>query len=231
MADPVVAVRGLRMAYGSVVVLEDIDLTVAAGEVVALTGVNGVGKSTLLSCLAGFRRQADGTVSVLGGPPRDNAEFWRSVAIVADQPTWYPGLTVRELLELVRMTHQPLRGWCLPAAELVEIFGLSGRADASPLSLSSGQRQRLSLAAALARPSRLLLLDEPEQSLDAAFRQELAALLGEQYAANGGTVVMATHDNDFATTAGARIVSLTDGRITEETSTVTADDGITGTLS
>ncbi len=93
------------------------------------------------------------------------------MAIVADQPTWYPGLTVRELLALVRMTHQPLGGWCLPADELIELFGLTARADASPLSLSSGQRQRLSLAAALARPSRLLLLDEPEQSLDAGFRQ------------------------------------------------------------
>jgi ABC-2 type transport system ATP-binding protein len=220
------------MAYGSVVVLEDIDLTVTAGEIVALTGVNGVGKSTLLSCLAGFRRQAEGTVSVLGGPPRDNAEFWRSVTIVADQPTWYPGLTIRELLELVRMTHRPLRGWCLPADELVEIFGLSARADASPLSLSSGQRQRLSLAAALARPSRLLLLDEPEQSLDEGFRQELATLLREQYAANGGTVVMATHDHEFATTAGARIVPLTDGRIDgEDEDGITADDGITGSVS
>jgi len=224
VAELVVDVRGLRMAYGSIVVLEDIDLTVTAGEVVALTGVNGVGKSTLLSCLAGFRRPADGTVSVLSGPPRDNAEFWRSVAIVADQPTWYPGLTVRELLELVLMTHQPVRGWCLPADDLVEIFGLSARADASPLSLSSGQRQRLSLAAALARPSRLLLLDEPEQSLDAGFRRELATLLREQYTANRGTVVMATHDHDFAVTAGARIVPLAEGRIT-------ADDGITGPVS
>ena len=226
------------MAYGSVVVLEDIDLTVAAGEIVALTGVNGVGKSTLLSCLAGFRRPSGGAVSVLGGPPRDDAEFWRSVAIVADQPTWYPGLTTRELLELVRMTHQPLRGWCLPADELVETFGLSSRADASPLSLSSGQRQRLSLAAALARPSRLLLLDEPEQSLDAGFRQELATLLREQYAASGGTVVMATHDYDFAVTADARIIPLAEGRIAEETEeaeeaeeTITADDGITGPVS
>ena len=223
------------MAYGSVVVLEDIDLTVTAGEIIALTGVNGVGKSTLLSCLAGFRRPADGTVSVLGGPPRDNAEFWRSVAIVADQPTWYPGLSARELLELVRMTHQPLRGWCLPADELVEFFGLSARADASPLSLSSGQRQRLSLAAALARPSRLLLLDEPEQSLDAGFRQELATLLSEQYAVNGGTVVMATHDHDFAVTARARVIPLTEGRIAGDTEAagetegrITADDGITG---
>ncbi|HEX3517304.1 MAG TPA: ATP-binding cassette domain-containing protein, partial [Trebonia sp.] len=120
MADLVVAVRGLRMAYGSIVVLDDLDLTVAEGEIVALTGVNGVGKSTLLSCLAGLRGQAAGTVSVLGGPPRDNADFWRSVAIVADQPSWYPGLTVRELLELVRMTHQPLPGWCVPVDDLVD---------------------------------------------------------------------------------------------------------------
>lgn len=233
----VVSVRGLRLAYGSLVVLEGIDLSVRQGEVVAVTGVNGAGKSTLLSCLAGFRRPAEGTVSVLGGPPRDDAEFWRSVAIVADQPTWYPGLTVRELLELVRMTHgvpdamagpaigrapggrlpagrPPPPGWCLPADELIDRFGLAARADASPLSLSSGQRQRLSLAAALARPSRLLLLDEPEQSLDAGFRQDLATLLNQGYAASGGSVVMATHDPGFADTAGARVVELAEGTLT-----------------
>jgi ABC-2 type transport system ATP-binding protein len=214
--DPVAAVHGLRMAYGSVVVLDGIELTASAGEIVAVTGVNGVGKSTLLSCLAGFHRPAEGTVRVLGGPPRDDADFWRAVAIVAEQPTWYPGLTARELLELVRMTHRPLRGWCLPPGELIEIFGLTARADASPLSLSSGQRQRLSLAAALARPSQLLLLDEPEQSLDAGFRPELAALLGKEYAGNGGTVVMATHDHEFAATAGARIIQLSDGRLVDQ---------------
>ena len=212
MADLAVAVRGLRMAYGSVVVLDDIELSVAAGEIAAITGVNGVGKSTLLSGLAGFRRAAAGTISVLGGPPRDNAAFWRKVAHVADQPTWYPGLTVREHLELVRMTHEPVTGWCRDPGELIDVFGLTERADASPLSLSSGQRQRLSLAAALARPSRLLLLDEPEQSLDEGFRTELAALLRD-YTEHDGTVVMATHDHDFAGAAGARQVELADGRI------------------
>ena len=215
VTSAVVEAHGLRMAYGDVVVLDDIDLTVSEGEIVALTGVNGVGKSTLLSCLAGFRRQTAGTVSVLGGPPSDTPEFWRSVAIVGDQPTWYPGLTVRELLELIRMTHRPLPSWCVPVADLIEIFGLTARADASPLSLSSGQRQRLSIAAALVRPSSLLLLDEPEQSLDAGFRQELAVLLRDEYIAGDGTVVMATHDHEFAVTAGARIVQLAEGRITD----------------
>ena len=209
----VVAVRGLRVGYGSVVVLADIELTVTAGEIIAVTGVNGVGKSTLLTCLAGLHRPAAGTMSVLGGAPRDDPAFWRAGALVADQPTWYPGLTVREHLELIRLTHQPLRGWCLPADELIDFFGLAARADASPLDMSSGQRQRLSLAAALARPSRLLLLDEPEQSLDADFRVELAGLLREGYADNGGTVIMATHDADFALAAGAREVRLSDGAI------------------
>ena len=181
-----------------------------------MTGVNGVGKSTLLTCLAGLHRPAAGTMSVLGGAPRDDPAFWRAVALVADQPTWYPGLTVREHLELIRLTHQPLRGWCLPADELIDFFGLAARADASPLDMSSGQRQRLSLAAALARPSRLLLLDEPEQSLDADFRLELAALLREGYAGNGGTVVMATHDRDFATAARARGVQLSEGTIVSD---------------
>lgn len=204
------------MAYGSVVVLEGIDLMLTVGEIVAVTGVNGVGKSTLLSCLAGFRRLAAGTVTVLGGPPRDDAAFWRAVTLVADQPTWYPGLTVREHLELVRMTHEPVTGWCLEPDELIETFSLSARADASPLSLSSGQRQRLSLAAALARPSKLLLLDEPEQSLDEGFRQELAGLLRSGYADNGGTVIMATHDHEFAEAAGSRQVQLADGHIVRE---------------
>jgi ABC-2 type transport system ATP-binding protein len=209
----VVAARGVRVAYGRSVVLDDVNLTVTDGEVAAITGVNGAGKSTLLRCLAGLHRPSAGMLTVLGAPPRDDAPFWRAVALVAEQPTWYPGLTVREHLELVRLTHQPIRDWCLPAADLIDVFGLAARADAAPLDLSSGQRQRLSLAAALARPSRLLLLDEPEQSLDSGFRRELAGLLRQGYVAHGGTVVMATHDLDFATAADSRQVSLVDGQV------------------
>jgi len=164
---------------------------------------------------------------VLGEAPRDDPAFWRAITFVADQPTWYPGLTVREHLELIRLTHEPVRGWCLPADELIEVFGLSARADASPLDMSSGQRQRLSLAAALARPSRLLLLDEPEQSLDADFRQELARLLREGYSGHGGTVVMATHDHDFARAADAREVRLSEGTIAAD-DTIVAPPHVTG---
>lgn len=207
-----VAVRGLRVAFGGHTVLRDVDLAVASGEVVAVSGVNGAGKSTLLRCLAGLLRPAAGELAVFGAPPRDDPAFWRAVALVADEPAWYPGLTAREHLELVRLTHEPARGWRLPSGELLETFGLADRADAAPLILSSGQRQRLSLAAALARPSSLLLLDEPEQSLDAEFRRRLAGLLASGYAAHGGAVLMATHDHAFAATARARRITLDEGR-------------------
>jgi len=213
VTEAAVVVRGLRLAYGEFVVLDDVDLTVPAGQIVAATGVNGAGKSTLLRCVAGLHRPAGGQLSVLGAAPRDDAGFWRAVTLVADLPTWYPGLTVREHLELVRLTHEPIEDWCLESGELIELFGLSARADAGPLDLSSGQRQRLSLATAFARPSRLLLLDEPEQSLDADFRRELAGLLRDEYAAHGGTVLMATHDLGFAAAADARRVVIANGRI------------------
>lgn len=193
MTEQIIVARDVGVELGGVPVLRGVDLTVASGEVVAVFGANGVGKTTLLRCLAGLQ-QAAGSVSVLGRPPVDEPDFWREVVLVGDEPTWYPGLTVREHLELMRAVHGPGR---LEVRAALELFELVGCADRAPSSLSTGQRQRLSLAMALLRPSRLLLLDEPERGLDAAFRERLAGLLAE-YAADGGTVVMVTHDPRFA---------------------------------
>ncbi|GII82609.1 ABC transporter ATP-binding protein [Sphaerisporangium siamense] len=195
---------GLAVELGGNPILSDLDLTAAPGEIVAITGQNGVGKSTLLRCLAGLLSPAAGELTVIDGPPSDEPGFWRDVALVADEPAWYPGLTVREHLDLMAAVHRPPR---LAPERALELFDLAGRADMAPLRLSTGQRQRLSLAMALVRPSRILLLDEPERGLDAEFRVRLGEILSE-YAAAGGTVVMATHDLRLAQVPGARRVDL-----------------------
>jgi ABC-2 type transport system ATP-binding protein len=206
---PIITVHGVGVELGGNPILRDVELTAVPGEIIALIGVNGAGKSTLLRCLAGLQPPGSGELHVLGGPPRDDPAFWRDVVLMGDEPAWYPGLTVREHLELVRTVHSSPR---FDVEAALELFDLKERADASPLTLSTGQRQRLSLAAALLRPSRLLLLDEPERGLDAAFRQRLATILTE-YAVAGGTVVMATHDLQLAEAALARQLVLTAGRV------------------
>jgi heme ABC exporter ATP-binding subunit CcmA len=198
----IIDARDVGVELGGVPVLGGVDLAVEPGEVVAVVGANGAGKTTLLRCLAGLQQAAAGSVAVLGRPPVDEPRFWRDVALVGDEPAWYPGLSVAEHLELMHAVHGPGR---MEVRAAVELFELGGCADRAPASLSTGQRQRLSLAMALLRPSRLLLLDEPERGLDAAFRDRLADLLAA-YAADGGTVVMVTHDPRFA--EGARRVAL-----------------------
>ncbi|GII75571.1 ABC transporter ATP-binding protein [Sphaerisporangium rufum] len=185
-------------------VLRGVDLAAAPGEIVAVLGENGVGKSTLLRCLAGLQPPAAGELGVLGRPPADEPAFWREVVLAADEPAWYPGLSVREHLELMHAVHGAAR---LEVGAALDAFELAGRGDVSPLALSTGQRQRLCLAMVLLRPSRLLLLDEPERGLDTAFRRRLGSYLAG-YAATGGAVVMATHDPALADAVATRRVLL-----------------------
>jgi heme ABC exporter ATP-binding subunit CcmA len=194
VSDPLISVDSLTVELGGNPVLRDLSFTVAPGEIVAVVGPNGSGKSTLLRCLAGLQPATAGEVRVFGEAPADDARFWGRVALLSDEPAWYPGLTAREHLELMGAVHTAAR---MTVDAALETFALVERADAAPLNLSTGQRQRLALAAALLRPSSLLLLDEPERGLDAQFRAALADLLDE-YAAEGGTVVLATHDQDLA---------------------------------
>ncbi|MEV0620856.1 heme ABC exporter ATP-binding protein CcmA [Nonomuraea sp. NPDC050404] len=195
MSDSIISAYALTVELGGNPVLRDMSLTVAPGEIVAVVGPNGSGKSTLLRCLAGLQPLTSGKVHVFGRPPADDAAFWREVALLGDEPAWYPGLTTREHLELMGAVHARAR---MTVETALELFALDERADAPPLNLSTGQRQRLCLASTLLRPSELLLLDEPERGLDSDFRATLADLL-EEYAEEGGTVVMATHDQDLAT--------------------------------
>ncbi|GAA2612416.1 hypothetical protein Adu01nite_04530 [Paractinoplanes durhamensis] len=181
-------------------------MKVKAGSGVCVTGENGIGKSTLLRCVSSLQQPDDGEILVFGGTPGATPEFWRAVVTTVEPPTWYPGLTVREHAELVCRAH----GQDPDEAgidEALERFGLAGHGDAIPPSLSSGQKQRLTLAVAMLRPSSLLILDEPEQRLDPDGRAEVAALLAA-YVADGGSLLMASHDDTFAEASGAELTTM-----------------------
>jgi ABC-2 type transport system ATP-binding protein len=203
---PAVEVDGLHVSYGSTPVLVDTSLTVPAGEGICVTGENGIGKSTLLRCVSSLQLPDEGEIRVFGGQPGATPEFWRAVVTTVEPPTWYPGLTVREHAELVCRAHgQDPEDAGID--EALERFGLAGHVDAIPPSLSSGQKQRLNLAVVFLRPSSLLILDEPEQRLDADGKATVAALLAD-YLAGGGSLLMASHDEKFAVACGAGITTM-----------------------
>jgi ABC-type multidrug transport system ATPase subunit len=201
-----VEVSGLHVSYGSTPVLVDVGLIVPAGAGVCVTGENGIGKSTLLRCVSSLQQPDSGEIRVFGAAPGATPAFWRAVVTTVEPPTWYPGLTVREHAELVCRAHgqDPEEAG---ADEALERFGLAGHADAIPPSLSSGQKQRLTLAVSLLRPSRLLILDEPEARLDRDGKQVVASLLVE-YLDGGGSLLMASHDDAFAESSGAGLTTM-----------------------
>lgn len=203
---PAVEVEDLHVSYGSTPVLVGVALLVPAGSGICVTGENGIGKSTLLRCVSSLQQPDSGTIRVFGAPPGATPEFWRAVVTTVEPPTWYPGLTVHEHAELVcRANGQDPEEAGID--EALDRLGLGGHADAIPPSLSSGQKQRLTLACALLRPSSLLILDEPEQRLDPDGRKEVAALLA-QYLDDGGSLLMASHDESFAAASGAGVTTM-----------------------
>ena len=204
-------VTDLEVGYG-LPVCPPISLAVAPGEVVAVIGANGSGKSTLLRTVVGLLNPLSGTLQMLGaGLDERSATFRASVASELGDEAFFPSLTVREHLLLTCYGH----GVDDPDDVIdhqLEVFGLTERSTALPAALSSGQRRRLALAAAFARPRSLMILDEPEQRLDAAIRDALAGWLVEEREA-GGSVLMATHDPVLLATAATRVLAISDTEV------------------
>nr|WP_239095816.1 ABC transporter ATP-binding protein [Micromonospora lutea] len=199
----------MRVAYGSVTVVRDVGFDLPPGGALCLVGENGAGKSTVLRCVTGLVEPSAGRVRVFGAAPDGTASFWRRVVTTVEQPSWYAGLTVREHVELVRLAggDDPTDG---RVDELLDVLGLNDLGDSTPDRLSSGERQRLLLATALARPAELLVLDEPEQRLDSAIRPVVAGLLDE-HRAIGGSVLLASHDPVFVAALDCPVIRLHSG--------------------
>ncbi|MCX4691655.1 ABC transporter ATP-binding protein [Streptomyces sp. NBC_01408] len=205
--------RDVRLGHRGNAVLDGVDLTVEAGEVLAVVGPSGCGKSTLLRTVAGLLPPLGGTVEQdgrpLAGPSADRALVFQDDALL-------PWRTVRANVELplaigrsragVRLAGRTERrreaeGW-------LERVGLAAQAGRLPHQLSGGQRQRVQLARALAARPRAVLMDEPFGALDAQTRAEMQDLLVDVLAGTGATVVFVTHDVDEALFLGDRVALL-----------------------
>jgi len=214
-AAPVLDVRGLRRRYGEFDALQGLELSVAAGECVAIIGRNGSGKTTAMRLIAGLLDPSGGSVNIAVASVHNDSkaiDARAALAMVPDTPSLYEDLTVREHLQLVVIAHGVAsdRGIEQRITLLLTRLGLDGKTDARPGALSRGMRQKLQLACALVRPHRLLMLDEPVVGLDPAAQRMLQQLLREAKS-TGVAVVLTTHQLDFARGIADRVVVLADG--------------------
>ena len=192
------SVRGLSRRFGDRAVLDGLDLDIAPGEFIALIGRSGSGKSTLLRALAGLDREVTGTLSAPG-----------PVSVAFQEPRLLPWKKVLANVALGLRTADPDGAGRTALAEV----GLAEHAAAWPGTLSGGEAQRASLARALVREPRLLLLDEPFSALDALTRITMHRLVVSLWQRHKPAVLLVTHDVDEALTLADRVLVLGEGRI------------------
>jgi len=200
-------VDAVAVRRGGRTVIDDISVTAAAGEIVGVVGVNGCGKSTLLACIAGVLPPRSGRVTI------DGASVWgsRSARIAARHALGYvpeladpPGfLLATELWSLCAAAREAAP----PSQALIEAHGLDELRGVPLERMSLGQRRRACLAAAMLGPPKLLVLDEPDNGLDAKRLDTLVALL-KQHAEGGGACILASHDASLLDQLGARVYSM-----------------------
>lgn len=201
-------VDGITVRRGQRIVLDEISLATTAGEIVGLVGPNGCGKSTLLTCIAGVLAPRDGRITIDGasvwGGHEQRQRARRALGYVpegADPPGF---LSATELWALCAAA----RGTAPPSADLRATLGLDELGDLALERMSLGQRRRACLGAAFLGPPKLLVLDEPDNGLDAKRLAALVELL-QQHARDGGTTILASHDAAWLDQLGARIVAMT----------------------
>ncbi len=221
---PLIRLQGVVKQYGQQQVLRGIDLEVHAGQVLTLIGRSGSGKSSLLRTLNGLAPLDGGSVQVgdvqllQGLPPPDRIRALRKrVGMVFQKFNLFPHLTAVQNVALALHTVQG-RGrkeaHGLACVQLEKV-GLGDRLNAWPHQLSGGQQQRVAIARALALAPDVLLCDEITSALDPELTAEVLAVI-RALAAEGMTILMATHEMDFAREVSDRLVFLLDGRIHEE---------------
>jgi len=220
----VIQIRDVHKRYGNRDVLRGIDADVAAGEVIAIIGPSGGGKSTLLRCLNYLAPCDHGSIEIAGftlRPGLDPAapmmrELRAAVGMVFQDLHLFPHLSVLDNITVApRVVHKrPAAQARREAQDLLARLGLGDRADSYPSQLSGGQKQRVAIARALAQKPRVLLFDEPTSALDPALRNDVLEVM-RLLARDGMTMLIVTHDIALSTVLADRIWTVEEGALTE----------------
>ncbi|MFI9253664.1 amino acid ABC transporter ATP-binding protein [Streptomyces sp. NPDC053069] len=216
-----VVLKSVNKHFGALHVLQDIDLTIARGEVVVVIGPSGSGKSTLCRTINRLETIDSGTITIDGKPlPREGKELARLRADVGMVFQSFNLFAHKTVLENVMLGQLKVRKTDKKQAEekaraLLDRVGVGTQADKYPAQLSGGQQQRVAIARALAMGPKVMLFDEPTSALDPEMINEVLEVM-QQLAREGMTMVVVTHEMGFARSAANRVVFMADGRIVEE---------------
>jgi len=213
-----IRLQGISYAFGSHTVLDDIDLTIDAGSVVALLGPSGCGKSTLLRLLAGLTQPAKGEIHfgerLVAKPDWSLPPEARDIGMVFQDYALWPHMTVAQNVAFpLKMRNVPRAERDARVAKALARVGLEAFADRKPSGLSGGQQQRVALARAIVGEPRVLLFDEPLSNLDSELRESLCTEMARLLRQLGTTAVYVTHDRREAEILADRIVHLSAGSI------------------
>ncbi|MFD7082292.1 amino acid ABC transporter ATP-binding protein [Streptomyces sp. NPDC059918] len=220
-ADDLVVLSNVNKHFGALHVLQDIDLSIARGEVVVVIGPSGSGKSTLCRTINRLETIDSGTITVDGrelpSEGRELARLRADVGMVFQSFNLFAHKTVLQNVMLgqlkVRKTDQAAA--LEKAKSLLDRVGVGSQADKYPAQLSGGQQQRVAIARALAMDPKVMLFDEPTSALDPEMINEVLEVM-QQLAREGMTMVVVTHEMGFARSAANRVVFMADGKIVEE---------------
>ena len=208
--------RGITMAFGDTLAVDDADITIERGRLTTLLGPSGCGKTTCLRILAGYLRPTSGTVHIDGTDATALPPERRELGMVFQSYALFPHLTVAENVGYgLKLRKVPAARRAERVAQCLDLVGLAHLADRRPRAMSGGQQQRVALARAIAIEPKLLLLDEPLSNLDARLRVAMRAEIRRIQRETGLTVVLVTHDQDEALEMSDAMVLMREGRIVQ----------------